>query len=337
MQRTTCQRVGPAAALPALLTELGIPHDSVFAGFGLAPEQLMPDARYPLADLIALLERAAKLADCPHLGLLLGSRQDHRCLGAVGQMMSRAPTLGDALRDYVGVQMGYSRGAVVYLHRIGNEYRLGYGLYDAGAVAGRQVYDLVIALGCNFIRSLTEGRVRPLRVLQCCAVPDKPDRYRTATRTAISFDQEETCIVLAEDDMNVPLPRADAAERLQLRQLIAAAMDNGEESIAARVRHSLRPRLMIGEATRDRVARDLGYESRTLSRRLKAAGTSFELIKDQVRFNVARELLALTHMPVGSIGESLSYSTNSAFDHAFQRWAGISPSKWRALQDSAPA
>lgn len=89
---------------------------------------------------------------------------------------------------------------------------------------------------------------------------------------------------------------------------------------------------MIGEADRETVARELGIGGRTLARHLARAGTSFETIKDEVRFTIARELLALTSLPIGRIAEALSYSANSGFDHAFTRWAGAAPSQWRAEQ-----
>ena len=105
--------------------------------------------------------------------------------------------------------------------------------------------------------------------------------------------------------------------------------------LAARVRHALRPRLMLGEASRDAVAHELGLGPRTLARQLAAAGTSFETIKDEVRLVVARELLLLTDLRVGQVAEALSYATHSAFVHAFQRWMGLSPGAWRAAQKPA--
>ena len=106
----------------------------------------------------------------------------------------------------------------------------------------------------------------------------------------------------------------------------------GLEDIAAQVRRALRPRLMLDEDDRDAIAQVLGMGPRTLTRRLSAAGTTFEAIKDEMRFTVARELLALTRLPIGRVAETLAYADNSAFNHAFLRWAGISPSQWRSQQ-----
>lgn len=332
MKNVPSQRVGPVAELPGLLDDLGIDRKEVFARSGIEPDQLVADARFPYPSLVGLIERSAQLASCPHLGLLLGARNDHRALGVIGEMMACAPTLGDALRDYVGLQIGYSRGAVVYLQRVEDGYFVGYGLYDAHTGPSRQVHDLVVAMGCNMVRVLTAGKAQPLRVLECAGQPDNPAPYRSVLKTTAVFDQEQTGIIISAPDMARALPDADPARHRELRAAIQQMVRGHLEDVMAQVRHALRPRLMLGEADRDTVARELGFGPRTLARRLAGSGTSFEAIKDEVRFTVARELLALTRLPMGRIAEALSYSANSAFDHAFLRWAGVAPSQWRAQQ-----
>lgn len=327
MNHVPLQRVGPLACLPEVLGDLGASVEAAFAGSGISPDVLQPDARLPYPALIGLLEKAALVAGCPHLGLLVGARNDHRALGPVGEMMACAPTLGDAFRDYVGVQIGYSRGAVVYLQRSGDDYLVGYGLYTGGI--GRQVHDLVAAMGVNFVRSLTGGQVQPRQVLLGTEPPARLAHHRNLLRAPVLFDQEHTGILIAGRDMGHPLPGAHAQRRQRLRTAIETMLRGDLGDVAGQVRHILRPRLMTGEADREAVAREMGLSSRTLARHIARSGTSFEAIKDDVRFAVARELLSLTRMPVGRIAEVLAYATNSAFDHAFRRWSDMTPSDFR--------
>jgi len=44
---------------------------------------------------------------------------------------------------------------------------------------------------------------------------------------------------------------------------------------------------------------------------------------------VACQLLRDTPMSVGAIATSLHYGDSSAFAHAFRRWSGESPTRWR--------
>ncbi len=331
------QRVGPVAELPGLLRELGANVAEAFDGSGFDPCDLKPEARVPYPSLIGLMERAAVVSRCPSLGLLTGARSDHRALGVIGEMMASAPTLGDALRDYVEMQIGYSRSAVVYLQIVEGSHFIGYGLHDNGVNPTRQVHDLVVAVGCNMLRSLTGGRVQPLRTVASVSQPGDPDLYRKVLKAPTTFDREQTGVFMRTDDMAMPLPGANPARRHELRTTILEMARDGLDDVAAQVRRALRPRLMLGEADRDTIAEVLGMGPRTLTRRLSAAGTTFEAIKDDMRFTVARELLALTRLPIGRVAETLAYSDNSAFNHAFLRWAGVSPSHWRSQQKNDDA
>ena len=77
------------------------------------------------------------------------------------------------------------------------------------------------------------------------------------------------------------------------------------------------------------VAAHLGFHPRALRRALASEGTTFEAIKDEIRYAVAQELLCLTQLPAADVSMSLGYGTPSAFVHAFHRWSGTSPIRWR--------
>ena len=85
----------------------------------------------------------------------------------------------------------------------------------------------------------------------------------------------------------------------------------------------------MGDVTMPSLARQLDVHPKTLERRLAAEDNSFERIRDDVRYAVARDLLALTDLQVSEVAIALSFATHSAFDHAFRRWSGMSPSDWR--------
>jgi AraC-like DNA-binding protein len=76
-------------------------------------------------------------------------------------------------------------------------------------------------------------------------------------------------------------------------------------------------------------ARALGLHERTLQRRLREEGTSFERIKDDVRRGMAEALLADLQTPVTEIAELLRYASPAAFTRACRRWFGDSPRNMR--------
>ena len=78
------------------------------------------------------------------------------------------------------------------------------------------------------------------------------------------------------------------------------------------------------------VAERLSIHRRTLSRHLNALGTGYRTVADQVRFEVARQLVAETDIPLAQISAALDFSEPAAFTHAFEKWSGVAPSVWRA-------
>jgi AraC-like DNA-binding protein len=68
---------------------------------------------------------------------------------------------------------------------------------------------------------------------------------------------------------------------------------------------------------------------RTLNRRLKARGTTFQSLVDEVRYEIARQLLEHTHMSMSQIAATFDYTDASAFTRAFRRWSGTTPAAWR--------
>jgi AraC-like DNA-binding protein len=69
--------------------------------------------------------------------------------------------------------------------------------------------------------------------------------------------------------------------------------------------------------------------SRTLNRRLTAGGTSYARLLARARYDVARELLRDTRLPVQDIALVLGYSGTGPFTHAFRRWSGTTAARWR--------
>ncbi len=73
----------------------------------------------------------------------------------------------------------------------------------------------------------------------------------------------------------------------------------------------------------------MGMHPRALNRRLAKEGTSVLALMKEVRFQIARDLLANTELPVTDIAATLLYSNIGAFTRAFRLWAAETPSDWR--------
>jgi AraC-like DNA-binding protein len=84
-----------------------------------------------------------------------------------------------------------------------------------------------------------------------------------------------------------------------------------------------------GEFEQADVACAFGLHERTLQRRQKAEGASFEELRDEARRDWAQALLVQRNVPFSHIAEVLGYAEASAFTRASQRWFGASPREVR--------
>ncbi len=96
-----------------------------------------------------------------------------------------------------------------------------------------------------------------------------------------------------------------------------------------RVRAALLELLPVGEGSMDAVARRLWVSTRTLQRRLKEEGTTFQVSLNETRENLARHYLATSKMPTAEISFLLGYEEPNSFYRAFRSWTGQTPEQVR--------
>jgi AraC-like DNA-binding protein len=128
----------------------------------------------------------------------------------------------------------------------------------------------------------------------------------------------------------------DAALRWLGRPELAATVTQlAEQAVAedAMVR-ALKQHLAghLKQATLDSAARALGVSARTLQRRLRDGGTTFqdELVAARVR--AAEQLLLDGHVKLTAIAAQVGCATLQHFSALFRRVTGVSPRAWRGLR-----
>ena len=324
------QRAASLMLLPSVLTEFGVDLDAVLQGTGIARGQLRPEAFIPYAAYLAILDNASAATGRDDIGILLGQRQTLAALGPLGRAMKHAATLGEAISAFVAFQINNSTGGAVYLMRADRDVLLGYGVYDLPVRVSHQIYDMVLAVGCNLIAELTRGRVGPEEILVSRAAPDDPVPYQRLSRCPVRFGQNQTGLLLPASSLDDRLPEADSVLHGKALAGLVSALEQSRGETSGLVRHLLRSLLLIGQASMEEVARRLGLHPRAMRRRLQREGTTFEDIKDEVRYAVARELLLLGDLGITDIAVTLDYATASSFVHAFRRWSGMPPGLWRS-------
>jgi AraC-like DNA-binding protein len=313
-----------------MLAEHGVPLADVLDGTGIVPEDLRYGGFVPYVAGVAALERAALLTGRDDFGLRLGLRQTLSALGPVGKVMRHSATLGEALRLFVRLQIGNSTGAASYLQKMSGAMAFGYYAYRVSGKPSKQLHDLVIAAGVRFITELSHGKAKIEEIHTIRPRPASLQVYQSLGSAPILFGQSQTCVVLSDAAMSLPLPEASPEKTESGLINIQSLINRAPIGIEGRVRHMVGPMLQLEKHALANIARHLEMQPRTLQRLLREEGTTFEAIRDDVRYSAARDLLAMTQLPVLEIALSLGFSTPSAFIRAFERWSGTTPARWRS-------
>ncbi len=79
----------------------------------------------------------------------------------------------------------------------------------------------------------------------------------------------------------------------------------------------------------DQLAGRLGISPQTLYRQLRASGTTYQKIKDDIRRETAIRWLVQDNWSVERIADALGYAEARSFTRAFRQWTGMSPRTYR--------
>jgi AraC-like DNA-binding protein len=323
-------RVDAIGHIPAVLRELGLDPDAVLAATGLDPRAFDdPLSEIPMASLGRLLASAAAASGCRHVGLLVGERSGTASLGVVGLLVRHSPDVGTALRNLSIHLHLRDRGAVASLQVDSGVAMFGYEISETGVEGVDQICDGAMAIAVNIVRELCSRAWRPSEVLFAHRAPADLRPFRRVFGARLRFDAERTALVFPAKWLAQPSQGADRQHFRDVSARVDALEISSGDDLVPRLRRELRMSLLAGKGSVGEVAHGLSMHRRTLNRRLRAHGTSVHRLVEDVRFEIARQLVENTRMPLTEIAAVLGYADASAFTRAFRRWTGRVPSGWR--------
>ena len=323
-------RIGAPIGIPEVLHDLGENPSEVLAeiGFDLSLFD-NPNNQITYHERGRMMAHCAIRANCPHFGLLVGQKAGLVSLGIVGLLARYSPNVGKALNGIVRFMHLHVRGARAALSVGPEQSVFEYQIYQVRSPGNQQVGDGAVAAILNILQELCGSRWEAMDARFAHHQPEDISPYQEFFRAPLYFNAKEYGVAFSTSLLGLPLRDTDP----DLLQMIQQEIDKQEAQSKAnfldQLRSLLRTTLVTGHATSDQVAEILSMNRRTLSRHLKALGTSFREVADEVRFEIARQLLEDSSMEIDRIALFLGYSNASAFTRAFRRWSSTTPSEWR--------
>lgn len=317
-----------------LVGELGGDADALLRASGLDPPTLADgDAYVSYRRVINAVERAAAELKCPDFGLRMAQRTGAGMLGPLSVAMYNAGSVREAIavgqrffhfhNPSVVIALGHFDEACdvitlnVHMHRPPKH---------------PQTFERGIATLHGFLATVCGPAYKPREVHFSHAALSPPAVYRAVFGITPLFAMPDSGVVLSRALIDAPQmgsnPQVRRLAELFLESVAPPALRNDDE-LTPRARQIVTRLLRAGEFAQADVARVFGLHERTLQRRLKAEGTSFDALRDEARREWAQTLLAQRNVPLSHIAEVLGYAEASAFTRASQRWFGAAPREVR--------
>ncbi|HWX80996.1 MAG TPA: AraC family transcriptional regulator [Steroidobacteraceae bacterium] len=206
-------------------------------------------------------------------------------------------------------------------------------LHERAAGAGGRVFahELLLMLLYGVSCWLVGRRIPILRTEFSYTEPAHSAEYRLMYCADLRFSRPHTLLAFESSYLDLPVVQNEGSVKEFLRtapENILLKYKNGS-SLSARVRRRLRQCLPGEVPDFEELAIEMNMTSATLRRRLHEEGASYQLIKDQLRRDLAIGYLSHSTRSVMDIALELGFSERSAFHRAFRKWTGASPGEFR--------
>ncbi|HSV70724.1 MAG TPA: AraC family transcriptional regulator [Methylibium sp.] len=318
---------GWVLAIARTLDAEGVPHEPIFQQVGMDPARLTDGGnRYSQASVSSLWRAAIHETGDPYFGLKLATYIRPSTFHVVGYAMSCSATLGDALQRFSRYARLISNSATVTLTQDERHWRLDFSFDTGGAPPIVQTLDAVLAGIVCFSRWIVGEDILPAEVHFKHTCSKGEAEYRSVLKCPVHFGRDNDAVVFHAADMGRRILAANEQLACLLDDMAIRQMAELSGRFSTKVRDCLMREFASGEISKRGTADLMHMTERTLLRRLREEGTTFQEVLDQLREQLAYEYLQRPDVSVQDVSSMLGFSDASTFSRAFKRWTGRRPS-----------
>jgi AraC-like DNA-binding protein len=292
----------------AMLARRGIAVEPLLAKAKLPIEAMTGEVTAPLARVQTLMQLAAEALGTELFGIELAGAMQSGSYGVAEFLVRSAPTIGDSLRllcEFSSLINPIANMRFVVTDTEGAFH------YDVGSerdMLGLHLNELWISYMLRQFKAV-QGSDMPLtRVWFAHARTTGTESVARHFGCPLRFQAADCGFAVTTDVLAMPMRTGDPALfQFLLQQARAQLARSGELDIVTHLVRVLERRLASDALGSDEVARSMAMTSRTLQRRLTAAGTSYREVLAHVRVRRRSELLG-SGMSEADVARHLGFS-----------------------------
>ena len=314
-----------------LLTKAGEPLGRILNMAGLPSNCLdNPRTLVPTSALWRFRDLAAYRTDLPNVTMDVVADLDFGALGPISDVVLREPTLIKMVRAFDQLVKAESStpsidvqpcadGGVLFVERLAMRQ-----------VQGKWQAELYILLWMLKIVQLVEPSWAPTEI--SCISEASPDRVQAIESLGAKplFNQSRTAFKIPASMLALPYKGQRCKPDSPSSEENDRWLSDPSDTLAGSVKQVIRAYSGDRWLSALEVSEVAGTSLRTLQRRLSLESTSFSVLLEEVRGELAVDLLENTDASISEIAAHLGYEDQANFSRAFSRWAGVPPTLFRS-------
>ncbi len=318
------------AGCAELIAELGGDALLVARAAGIPPAAL-EDREIPLPgeNVILFYELAAASCNARDFGLRMARRQGLQVLGPLWVLMRSAGTIRDGLNDLSLNFELVTSATRVRLDPFADGLAITYEALTGVGSGVTQTIESGLALLTLNMRLSMGPQWNPQAVQFRHARPIDSRPHRAMFGEFVLFDQDRNALHIDQAACDAPISNADVRTHDFLTRVVRTLPGESRTGEAVRVELAVRALLLHAPFDIQAIAHELGTTARTLQRRLKEEGVSFQGILDRVRLDLAQTYLRESNRPAAEIAELLRFADSTVLTRFIRAQTGDTPSALR--------
>jgi len=207
-------------------------------------------------------------------------------------------------------------------------YFLNYDLYCEDFHSVRHVFNLVFAAYATAFRWLTWSSAYELKAVYFQQGPSVDEAlYDKIFQCPVFFNQAYNRFEFLEESMNAQLSTYDPVRKAQMMAQLDdyMASQDAQDSFKRSLRVTIEQAIARGVSNQAYIQQCLGLSDSQFRRKLKQADIKYRPFLDRVRQDLFAQKFT-QGLSLAQIAQELCYNDQAAFNRAFKRWHGVSPS-----------
>ena len=323
------------------MESLGYTRYDILENTGIAPTRLNdPDGTVSNKEELTFYQNLIDISDDPHICLKAGLNLNIGAYGLWGLALLSSPTIGKAIE--FGIQyiaFTYTYNNVVFFSDDSNAGLRIVSGQELGPLQKPMIERDFSAIYMIFKALLqTDTPLSSIRVTWNADVNENVNKadvresvlYQELLQCPIVFGCAENEVLFDHTLIDHELPQKNPLTMKMCQQHLDQRLPEIKisDNTAAKVKQYFL-RTPAFKINIEGCASELKVSTRHLGRLLSNEDQSFKGLADQFKQTLAKRYLTQTNMRLEEIAERIGYSDAASFSHAFKRWTGDSPRRFR--------